>query len=133
MRPRKVAPNIWLGVTTENQEQADLRIPYLLQTPAAVRWMSVEPMLSSITMRKSWLYPYDKDHPGKVDWVVCGSESGPNRRWLMNVHVHSLITQCDAAGVKVFVKQLHKSGYRMELSKDPSEWPPELRRREWPR
>ena len=131
-------PNVWLGITAENQEQADLRIPYLLQTPAAVRWISVEPMLSPVnlglmgTARKKWGHGYAPIGE-LLHWIVVGAESGPNRRRLMNVHVHSLITQCDAAGAKVFVKQLHKSGYRMELSKDPSEWPPELRRREWPR
>ena len=136
-RSSYIPPNIWLMVTAENQEQADRRIPYLLQTPAAVRGVSCEPLLGAVNL---WKYldpgavtreeaPFEKG----VDWVICGAESGPNRRRLMNVHVHSLITQCDAAGAKVFVKQLHKSGYRMELSKDPSEWPPELRRREWPR
>jgi protein gp37 len=64
-------PNhIWLGVTAENQEQADKRIPILLQIPAAVRFVSIEPMLGYVEI---------SNFKG-IDWVIVGAESGPKRR-----------------------------------------------------
>lgn len=121
-------PNVWALVTAENQEQADKRIPYLLQTPAAVRGISVEPMLSAIDARP-YLGPVKQWE--KLDWVIIGAESGPNRRPFSNVDAMRLAFQCDDAGVPVFVKQIHDVDGR--VSKDPSEWPPELQRREYPK
>jgi protein gp37 len=124
--------NVWLGVTAENQEMADLRIPYLSQTPAAVRWVSVEPMLSGIDVRP-YLGPVRQWE--KLDWVVIGAESGPNARLMKGQWAKDLISQCDEAQVPVFVKQIskHKRLNKIGVSKDPSEWQVELQRREWPR
>lgn len=64
-------PNVWLGVSVENQKAADERIPLLLQTPAAVRFLSCEPLLGEIRLDKFC---------GQIHWVICGGESGPITR-----------------------------------------------------
>jgi protein gp37 len=143
-------PNVWLGVSVENQPTADERIPILLNTPAAMRFLSVEPMLERIDLQ---LEPRGGDAIGhhSIDWVIVGGESGPNARpcnlnWLLDI-----VRQCKAAGVPCFVKQLgsraiapetpgfgamcsdgflrlrhNKGGY-------PAEWHESLRVREYPR
>lgn len=115
-------PNVWLGVTAENQEQADKRIPILLQIPAAVRFVSVEPMLGPVDLRN---LKYDGDILdamageylstdgseayvpwNKLDWVICGGESGPRARPMHPDWVRSLRDQCVGAGVPFFFKQM---------------------------
>ena len=123
--------NVWLGVTVCNQAEADEKIPELLATPAIGRFVSVEPMLGQICLddlgEKNWLEPecwgdcncdalFGFD-PGcrrnggdghlirKIDWVICGGETGadarrPDCRW-----VKDLRDQCRAAGVPFFFKQ----------------------------
>ena len=94
--------NIWLGVTVCNQEEADEKIPVLLQIPAAVRWISIEPMLGPIdldkTCGKEWCWR------GDLDWVVLGGEGGPGARPLDPQWVESVRDQCVAAGVPFFFK-----------------------------
>jgi len=89
--------NVMLGVTAENQETANERTPLLVKTPAAVRFVSVEPMLSRVNIGP-WL--------GRLDWVICGSESGPRRRETNIEWVRSLRDQCVKANVPFFLKQL---------------------------
>lgn len=89
--------NIWLGVTAENQKRADGRIPILLQIPAAVRFVSVEPCLSKIN-----LTPYL--HCG-IGWVVIGAESGPKKRYFNPKWAERIISQCEEAKIPVFYKQ----------------------------
>jgi protein gp37 len=121
-------PNVWLGVTAENQRAADERIPILLQIPAAVRFVSVEPMLESIDIgfgpdpnciwcdgRGEW--PADKsDDPEYIEcecvtrnkflnWVICGAETGPGKRPMELDWARSLRDQCQAAGVPFFFKK----------------------------
>ncbi|MCM0760476.1 phage Gp37/Gp68 family protein [Sporomusa sphaeroides DSM 2875] len=104
--------NIWLGVTAENQEQAEKRIPILLQTPAVKRLVSVEPMLSKVQLHPWWL-PYHSNHylhysahlHRGLDWVICGGESGPGARPMHPDWARSLQDQCQAAGVSFFFKQ----------------------------
>ncbi len=99
--------NVWLGVTAENQEQADKRIPVLLQIPAAVRFVSVEPMLGPID-----LYSYliiGTDQPGSImrnglDQVICGGETGPKARPMHPDWARILRDQCQSAGVPFFFK-----------------------------
>jgi len=101
--------NVWLGVTAENQEQADKRIPILLQIPAKVRFVSVEPMLGPIdllTDKYHWL-EFDGIYPG-LDWVICGGESGPVARPMNPDQARELRDQCKAAGVPFFMKQIDK-------------------------
>ena len=98
-------PHIWLGVTVCNQSEADEKIPLLLQTPAAHRWVSIEPMLSEIDID-----PYtheDEDIFGglHIDAVILGGESGPGARPMHPDWARSVRDQCKAAGVPFFFKQ----------------------------
>lgn len=116
---RTIAPlhetqNIWLGVSVEDQATADGRIPLLLQTPAAVRWISAEPLLGPIDFSHdteagilSYLTRFDGGDPPteKLDWVVVGGESGPGARPMHPGWARSLRNQCQAAGVPFFFKQ----------------------------
>ena len=155
--------NLWLGVTAENQEQADKRIPILLDIPAAVRFVSVEPMLEDINLGPYLYSDYEKaSHDNqliipangfnhkKLDWVIVGCESGPKRRPCPDHWVSSIVSQCDDSSVPVFVKQLalrrDKAGRnvtglpglwdesdRLVVSKNPEEWPDHLQVREFPK
>ena len=109
----EIMPHVWCGTTVENQEWADKRIPHLLQIPASVRFVSVEPMLGVITL--SWylgeLPPLigGNDIPSKgLDWVICGGETGPGSRPMHPDWARSLRDQCAAAGVSFFMKQMSK-------------------------
>jgi protein gp37 len=124
-----ILPNVWLGVTVENQVQADERIPLLLQTSAAKRFVSIDPMLAEIKLdpmllqcagitecdrfkdcggpdargEKSWCSP---PCPTKrIDWVICGGESGPGARECREEWVCGLRDQCINARVPFFFKQ----------------------------
>jgi protein gp37 len=92
-------PNVWLGVSTERQQEADERIPELLQTPAAVRFISYEPALGPLDIRALML------RHGMLDWVICGGESGKDARPMHPDWARSLHDQCAAAGVAFFFKQ----------------------------
>ena len=105
-------PNLVLGVTAENQRLADDRIPDLLQTPAAARVVSVEPMLGPVDIN-NWLWA---DIPGKprfsqINWVICGGESGPGARPMHPAWAKSLRDQC-LVGVPFFFKQWGEWAYR---------------------
>lgn len=111
--------NIWLGVSVEDQKTADERIPILLETPAAVRWISAEPLLAPIDLtfievdKKEHggfnaLYDGGKDSWGRLDWVVCGGESGSKKRPFNCNWARSLRDQCKAANVPFFMKQVDK-------------------------
>ena len=92
--------NVWLGVSVENQKAADERIPLLLQTPAAVRFVSAEPLLGPINLR----FPTGKN-PNQDTWVIVGGESGPGARPMHPDWASSLRDQCNGAGVPFFFKQ----------------------------
>lgn len=108
-------PNVWLGVSVEDQETADYRIPLLLQTPAAVRWISAEPLLGPVSFRWAKWHDYSCREPGYVhshldgmrgiDWVVAGGESGPHARPTHPEWLRALRDQCAAADVPFFFKQ----------------------------
>ncbi len=123
--------HIWFGVTVENQQRADERIPILLQIPAAVRFVSVEPMLGPIYLSglncgvyRPWLdfvaYPQNR---GLLSWVICGGESGPGARPMHPDWARSLRDQCQSAGVPFFFKQWGEYC-------SPSQMPPDTFR-EW--
>ncbi|MBO0879976.1 MAG: DUF5131 family protein, partial [Mycobacterium sp.] len=114
-------PNVWLGVSVENQRWADIRIPALLDTPAAVRFLSCEPLLGPVDLTDldtnpgevgDAVSPCDCDLdcgvsrcPARVDWVIVGGESGPCSRPMHPDWARSLRDQCQAAGVPFFFKQ----------------------------
>jgi len=106
-------PNVWLGVSVENQHWADIRIPLLLETPAAVRFISAEPLLGPIVLRgEGWSYfpftwplPSGEQREAGLDWVIVGGESGRNARPMDHVWAQSIRDQCRAAGVAYFGKQ----------------------------
>ncbi len=145
---------IWLGVTAENQEQADKRIPILLQIPAAKRFVSIEPMLGAVDIQQYLNHRPDlcgceSDHeycPHQydeyLDWVIVGAESGAGRRECKTEWVRDIVGQCKAAEVPVFVKQLsllrivkcfkHNTRRTSKLSKNRDEWPEDLRVQEYP-
>ena len=140
-------PNVWLGVSVENQEQAVARIPLLLQVPAAVRFISAEPLLSPVSLAPWFdgvLTDFSRaDYP--IHWTIIGGESGPQARPCDARWISDLIGQCRDAGVAVFVKQLGANprdarydmggtpAFRDRKGGDPAEWPDELRVREFPR
>ena len=113
-------PNIWIGVTAENQEQADKRIPTLLQIPAVIKFVSVEPMLGPVDLR--YLQPNDppteinaltgthgvlRPHRGtcpRLNWVIVGGETGPGARPMHPDWARSLRDQCVEAGTPFFFK-----------------------------
>ena len=103
-------PNVWLGVSCENQARADERIPLLLDTPAAHRWVSLEPLLSAIDLRGHFCCdPHNLGghlHLPSIEWVVCGGESGPKARPCDLGWIRDINQQCKAAGVKRYVKQV---------------------------
>ncbi|MEO0475287.1 MAG: DUF5131 family protein, partial [Planctomycetota bacterium] len=93
-------PNVWLGTSVEDQKTADERIPYLLKCPAAMRWLSCEPLLGEVTLMcrhtGDALYAPSDDGSDNtfIDWVVAGGESGPDARPMHPDWVRSLRDQC---------------------------------------
>lgn len=112
-------PNVALGVSVEDQQRADERIPDLLATPAAMRFVSVEPMLGVVDLTDvtadtpetrgptQWdvLDDTGEEAPARLDWVVCGGESGPGARPMHPDWARSLRDQCQAAGTPFLFKQ----------------------------
>lgn len=111
-------PNVWLGVSCEDQKRAEERIAYLLDMPAAVRFVSAEPLIGPIDLQGlnpggaqaldalrgvSDNPPYSKW--ARLDWVIVGGESGSGARPMHPDWVRSIRDQCDAAGVPFFLKQ----------------------------
>jgi len=108
-------PNVWVGTTVENQEEADRRIPHLLAVPAAKRFLSCEPLLGPISLR--WLPSDYKSRQARgesvgeydvakgLDWVIAGGESGPGARPAHPTWFRSLRDQCQTAGVAFHFKQ----------------------------
>lgn len=136
--------NVWLGVTAENQAMAEKRIPVLLQVPAVVRFVSVEPMLGPVDISRylgiisgcmvncgearfscrrhvDECSVYGGSNRG-IAWVICGAETGPGARPMKIEWAIDLMEQCRAAGVPFFFKKASKG----------DQVPPELLVREWP-
>lgn len=113
-------PNVWLGVSVEDQAAADDRIPMLLDTPAAVRWISAEPLLGPVDLNRilvnqergfhgSALHEQHDDcyyqSNAQLDWVVVGGESGHGARPMQGDWVRKIRDQCAEAGVPYLFKQ----------------------------
>ena len=177
-------PNVQIGTSIATQPDADKNIPYLSQIPAAVRFLSVEPLLGLVNIRqflRRWLcvkcetpryeaqldlanvvcecgrgegsWCVDNSGPNGIHWVIVGGKSGPQARPCNVEWIRSIVEQCKAAGVPVFVKQLgakpygpcssaaqcgcdggddHKLNLRDRKGGDWLEWPMDLRVREFP-
>jgi protein gp37 len=146
--------NVWLGVSVENQDLADKRIPLLLDTPAVLRWISAEPLLGPLDLAhitgedqfynalRGTIHFRERREaiatPG-LDWIVVGGESGHEARPCQLDWIRDIVAQCQAAKVPVFVKQLGAMAAKSGLVKlddrkggDPQEWPEDLRVREYP-
>lgn len=103
-------PNVWLGTSVENQAAAEERIPHLLKCPAAVRFLSCEPLLGKVDFG---LIPEEDEDERRfasqilsgIHWVIAGGESGPNARPMQPDWVRHLWEQCKVAGVPFFFKQ----------------------------
>ncbi len=117
---RSILPNVWLGVSVEDQKAADQRIPLLLQTPAAVRWVSYEPALGPLDLDgylgRDIRVAEDVTGDG-LDWVVCGGESGPGARPMQPDWARSVRDQCKAAGVPFFFKQWGAWAWQSQITK----------------
>lgn len=109
-------PNVWLGVSAEDQRRADERVPDLLASPAAIRFVSAEPLLGPLHlapyMHDSVCLAFDEGHctcsdPREVhlDWIIVGGESGPDARPMNPAWAQAIRDQCAAAGVPFFFKQ----------------------------
>lgn len=103
-------PNVWLGATICNQEEADRDIPKLLAVPAAKRFLSIEPMLGAIDLTRMIVAENGTVYEGaichkRIDWVIVGGESGPSARPMHPNWARSLRDQCKAAGIPFFFKQ----------------------------
>lgn len=130
-------PNVWIGTSVEDQQRADERVPALLATPAAVRFLSCEPLLGEVILPSPWI--------SNIDWVIAGGESGPRARPCELAWLRSLRDQCEASGAAFFLKQVGRRpcdvtpgglGFHLKLHHshggDPSEWPEDLRVRQFP-
>lgn len=119
-------PNVWIGVSAEDHKRAALRVPALAQSPAAVRFISAEPLLGPLG---------DVDLTA-VDWCIIGGESGPHARPVDVGWVRELIAACRQAGTAVFVKQLGTAWARSNglagKGTVQDTWPADLRIREYP-
>lgn len=153
-------PNVWLGVSVEDQETTEQRIPIILQAPAALWWLSVEPLLGPVDLARlrapSWMVrdgvpfiPGALEERG-IGWVVVGGESGPRARPCDVDWIRQVVRQTRQARVPVFVKQLgakpttdHRtrlatddwvrlSCLKSKKGGDPADWPEDLKVREYP-
>lgn len=134
-------PNVWLGVSVEDQETADGRIPFLMEAPAKIKFISAEPLLGEIDLTNLETEDYGTVNALKgnldilsmgyyedvwgtlspIDWVIAGGESGPNARLVRPNWIRNLRDQCTDADVPFFFKQWgdkRNSGARL----DGEEW-----------
>lgn len=148
-------PNVWLGATIVNQEEADRDIPKLLATPARVRFLSMEPLLGPVDLSHHlWeccgcpVEDTGGEYMGQretvrsccgnfegtgLHWVIVGGESGPGARPAQLQWIRSIVRQCLAAGVPVLVKQLGREVLDDGMSSPGEHWPAGMVRRPVPR
>lgn len=134
-----ITPNIWLGVTAENQKQLNRRWPILAQTRAAKKFISGEPLLEPIDFHLGdlqsdviWRRAFGASTYGNrilPDWGIIGCESGPKRRFAKLSWFRNVRDQFKGAGIPLFIKQIEING---KVSHDMSEWPEDLRIRQYP-
>lgn len=124
--------NVWLGATIENQTEADRRVPLLLSVPSIRRWLSVEPLLEPVELRR-WL------GPGKIEWIILGGESGSRARVrpMRSDWARFVRDQCSSADVPLFFKQTgsHRADWPVPprgKGDTPDDWPDDLRVQQYP-
>lgn len=139
-------PNVWLGTSVEDQAAANERIPHLLEAPAALRFLSCEPLLGHVSLYPEWLLGRPQGDLPTIGWVIVGGESGPRARPCDILWIHWLVTECILYEVPVFVKQLGARPYQSDAKLprdvwldlddrkggDPEEWPEDLHFRQFP-
>jgi protein gp37 len=126
----QLPPNIWLGISAEDQQRLDERMEWLVLSQAEYRFVSLEPLLGPIKLADII----------ELDWVIIGGESGPSARPLRTEWIEDILAQCRGAGISAFVKQLGQDwakrgkqiGVKHSKGGDPDEWPPFLRVRMFP-
>jgi len=141
--PERPLDNVWLGVSVENQKWADIRVPVLLDTPAAIRFVSAEPLLGPVdltdcdgvnALERDWIGSAaggtGAPHP-LLDWVIVGGESGPGARRMDVDWMRAIVDDCTQAQVAVMVKQLGTVTGGPHHH-DIETFPEDLRRREYP-
>lgn len=141
---RRPLSNVWLGASGSTQKELDRVAPDLLATPAAVRFLSLEPLLEPITLDRdtpegthsyldgfvhSGMGRLGPDNPPSINLVIAGCESGPKRRKSEINWFRYVKNQCARFGVPFFLKQIEING---RVSKNMDEWPEDLRVREYP-
>ncbi|MCC6454169.1 MAG: DUF5131 family protein [Caldilineaceae bacterium] len=145
--------NVWIGTSIENQRSAHERIPELIKIPAAIRFLSIEPLLGPVALGAAFPCGYycdpgmdgggHHDHPfwsrvnPQIHWAIIGGESGPGARRMDVGWVRDLMRQCDYAQVPVFVKQMgtvlaHELHLKDKKGGNIEEWPADLRVRQFP-
>lgn len=130
----RALPHVWQGVSVENARTVRDRVPALLHSLAAVRFLSVEPLLEPVYAE---LRPFIRE----LDWIILGGESGHNARPCSAAWFAPIVEDCLKWGVPVFVKQMgtfwsqeHRSyGVTSKKGDDPNEWPESIRFRQWPK
>lgn len=136
-------PNIWLGVSAEDQKWFDIRVPALLATPAAVRFVSAEPLLGPVTLDAVLCWSDGSTRCSEpeagisgLDWLIIGGESGPGARPMQLEWASRLVSDCREREIAPFVKQLGSVvGRRIGAGSkggDWDAWPTDLRVREFP-
>lgn len=147
-------PNVWLGVSAENQDTANARVPLLLEMPAEVRFVSAEPLLGPINFtaiddegteidalsgdwRDASYFHYHDGVGAPIDWIIAGGESGPGARACEEWWIKTIVEQGYHEHVPIFVKQLgsiwaKQNGADDRKGGEPDEWPEELRVRQMP-
>lgn len=149
LKPGGWPPNVWLGVTAENQEQYNLRVAWLLSVPGVdVAFISMEPMLEEIDAGRSvslsareraeFVERYTKrivdwDRVGRLKWVIIGGESGSKARPMPSSRsIVWLANRFESVGIAVFIKQMSQAEFPGHTYKDIDAFPRGLKRRSFP-
>lgn len=118
--------NVWVGVSVENQDTADERIPILNKINAGTKFLSCEPLLEETILNRLSFFDFNNS---LIDWVIIGAESGAKKRECKIDWIESIVNQCKEENIKVFIKQLNIGG---KIEKDINKFPEHLRIREYP-
>lgn len=124
----KPPENIWFGTSVENQEQADKRIPHLLKVDARIRFLSMEPLLGEVMLRR-WIPPSDGWAPSPINWIIVGGESGSQARPMQIEWAQDIRRQCSKANIPFFMKQI---GGHPDKRHDLGRFPVDLQVRQFP-